>query len=125
MKRLLFVVFVMALLSLPTFAQNQTGTMITLSWVPSISPFSGSHVYRANGACPVSGAPTGLVQVGIISGVTAGYDDKAGTPGNKYCYTVRAFDSFGTESGDSNAAGATFPFPQGPQAHTGLVATPK
>jgi hypothetical protein len=85
---------------------------VSLSWVPSITPSaSGTNVYRASGACPATGIPTGGVKIGQVSGVTAGYDDLAGTEGQVYCYYGTAFRTQdGAESVASNTSQATFPF---------------
>jgi hypothetical protein len=86
---------------------------ISLSWVPSISPTAnGTNVYRASGACPASGLPAAAAKIGQVSGVTAGYDDLSGTPGQVYCYYGTSFRTAdGAESVGSNTAQATFPFP--------------
>lgn len=104
-----FAVLLVLVLSVSAFAADR----VSLSWVPSISSTAnGTNVYRASGACPASGLPTGAAKVGQVSGVTAGYDDLSGTPGQVYCYYGTAFRTAdGAESVGSNTAQATFPFP--------------
>lgn len=119
-KRILVVA--MLLVATSAFAADR----ISLTWVPSITPSAnGTYIYRASGACPASGVPASAVKIGTISGVTAGFDDLAGTPGQIYCYYATAFRTQdGSESVASNLASATFPF-QTLAPPTNLQAAPK
>lgn len=113
MKRYIWLIAIALCFSGTELAMAQTGTKVSLSWVPSISPTaSGTNLYRAPGACPASGLPVGAVKIGQVSGVTAGFDDLTSTPGTTGCYYATAFRTQdGAESAGSNTAQATFPFP--------------
>ena len=107
MKRTLLLI-----LLLGGFALAQTPKhSATLNW--SASPDAGTfaglsyNVYRADGACPSSGALTSPVKIGNTAALT--YADTAVTAGATYCYTVRAVTTAGVESADSAYSGGTVP----------------
>jgi len=81
---------------------------VTLSWTASVSAgISGYNVYRKTNA-------TGYIKINTALVPGVGYMDTtviAGNPDPNYYYVVRAVDSSGNESIDSNMASATIPTP--------------
>jgi hypothetical protein len=97
-----------------------TNHFIRLTWTASVSSnVTQYNVYRAASASGTCGA---FSQIGATPAATLTYDDATAVQGTPYCYKVLAFNGV-DESGDSNVAQATIPFP--PQPATGLQAVPK
>lgn len=94
----------------------QGGHNITLTWTASATPNVTYNVWRGT----VAGTHTTQVNTTPIATVT--FADTTGVGGTTYFYVVRAVNSAGTASADSNEVSATFlPLPA-PAAPTGLAA---
>jgi hypothetical protein len=115
MKKILAVL----LLAVPMMAQTASHS-VDVSWnlSPDNTASSVYTVYRASGACPVSGAPTGAVAVGTKTNAT--FFSDLNVPVGTYCYYVTQTQA-STESGPSNNAVAKLI----PNAPSGLTVTVK
>jgi len=102
MRRL--ILFALLLFAIGAAAQNHSAT---LSWV-ALPDTPTSNVYRAPGACPSTGSPTGQVKLNLTPVAATTYKDSTVAGANTYCYTVRATLN-GVESVDSNTAQAVIP----------------
>ena len=81
--------------------------IVDLNWNPSTSAnITGYNIYRGS----VSGGPYSQVNNGGLVASTL-YTDTTVASGQTYYYVVKAVDSSGLESGDSNQAQAVVPSP--------------
>ncbi len=78
-----------------------------LSWTASADAGVAYNVYKAIGACPSTGLPSGATKIASAITKTA-YSDNAVSPGQTACYYVTATLN-GSESAPSNTAPATTP----------------
>jgi hypothetical protein len=80
-------IIILILLFVPSLTTAQTTHSVTLKWVDTLNPLSGTtyNVYRATGLC--SGTPVFSKIATALTALT--YSDTTVTPGN-YCYTVTA-----------------------------------
>ncbi len=84
-----------------------TQHIVDLNWNPSTSAnITGYNIYRGS----VSGGPYSQVNNGGLVASTV-YTDATVASGQTYYYVVKAVDSSGLESGDSNQAQAVVPSP--------------
>ncbi len=93
---------------------SNTSGEVDLAWDASTDNLAVGeyHVYR-------DGAQIGIVAAGSLT-----YQDTTVAPSTSYSYTVRAFDTAGNSSGDSNAIPVTTPaVVAAPEAPSGLTAT--
>ena len=82
---------------------------VDISWNASTSSgVNGYHVYRST----TSGGTYSLVSGGLQSGTS--YTDSTVQSGLTYFYMVRAVDTAGAESANSNVATASHPDPVAP-----------
>lgn len=90
---------------------------VTLSWTASPDSTAANpgtaNVWRATGACPTTGAPTGATEISTSAPAGGPYVDSNVAAGSTYCYYVTATIS-GATSGPSNTTQPTVgPFPPG------------
>jgi hypothetical protein len=118
---MLYAILIVALaLAASVWLFGATNHFIRLTWTASVSSnVTQYNVYRATSASGTCGT---FSQIGVTPAATLTYDDATAVQGTPYCYKVLAFNGV-DESGDSNVAQATIPFP--PQAPSGLQAVPK
>lgn len=110
-------------ITIPAAAAGQTQAThsANLTWTASTSVVAGYNVFKATGACPASGIPTGATKLNtaLVTGTT--YTDAGLTAPGTVCYYVVAVDSSGSTSAPSNTAAAVIPGP--PASPTNLAVT--
>lgn len=104
MRNTLLILGVLLILPIKVCAQSHH---TDLKWTASVDSGVTYNVYKAAGACPATGLPTGATK--ITSAVTLlTFSDTNVQVGQTACYYVTA-QLNGTESGPTNTASATTP----------------
>lgn len=130
--KLCLLIFVAAVILLPSLGQAPTQHGVQLSWTPSTSAGVSYNVWRCVGTCssifPSSYVllTTTPVACNTNSAGQCVFEDPTGdlTTSTAYSYAVTAVDSAGNQSGPSNIALVTTPstFPANPAPPSGCNA---
>ena len=109
MRKLAYVVLLLAVAAIPSRAQSTHKAVLT--WTASTdaaaNPTLGYNVYKFQGTCPIGTTPTATkLNTSPVTATT--YTDSGLTVGASVCYFVTSTLN-GAESGPSASAGGTVP----------------